>query len=220
MSDAEAAGAKIADALGLPGANATLAQLRAVPAATIVATQGAGRGTGAPIENRFRTTATVDALKAGKEIDVPLIVGTNNGEGGADSARTLVQMAAGGAPSFLYQFAYVPAWRTAEQPGGAPHSAEIPYVFASLATAATGGGARVTERDRQVSERVHACWVGFAKAKSVGKAIPCADGFSWPAYSTANDAVAVFGETPAVKQAAALPKFTPPARTAAATPAP
>jgi para-nitrobenzyl esterase len=213
LADAEAAGVKIADALGLPGADARLEGLRAVPATKIVATPGAGRGTGAPIDGRFRTIATVDALKAHKEIDVPLIVGTNNGEPGAENARTVVQMASGGAPAFLYQFAYVPDWRKAEQPNGAPHSAEIPYVFASLATSATGGGARVTDKDRQVAERVHACWVAFAKAKPVGKSIACSKAFSWPAYTSANDAVAVFHETPEVEKAAQLPKFTrPPSR--------
>lgn len=209
LADAEAAGAKIAEAVGLPGANASAAQLRAIPAAKFVATPGAGRGSGAPIDGRFRTTATVDALRAHKEIDVPLIVGTNNGEGGAEAAKTVVDLAQGGAPSFLYQFAYVPAWRTAEQPNGAPHSAEIPYAFATLNTAASGGGDKVTDHDRAVSERMHSCWVAFAKARSVGRTIACSDGFSWPAHTTANDAIAVFGETPSVKKSADLPKFVP-----------
>lgn len=216
LAAAEAAGVKIAEAVGLPGAAATAAQLRAVPADAFVGNQATRSGTGAVVDGRFRTTATVDALKAGREIDVPVIVGTNNGEGGAEAALTVAQQAARGAPSFLYQFAYVPAWRTGEQPNGAPHSAEIPYVFASLNTAATGGGARVTDHDRAVSERIHSCWVGFAKAKRVGASIPCADGFAWPAYTQAGDQVAVFGEKPAVRQAASLPKFTPrPTATAA-----
>ncbi len=219
LADAEAAGVKIAEAVGL-GPNAAIEQLRAVPAAKFVTTPNAGRGTGAPIDGRFKTTATVDALKAGKEIDVPLILGTNNGEGGADNARRVAEYGVGGAPTFLYQFAYVPAWRTKEQPNGAPHSAEIPYAFASLGTAATGGLTRVTDRDRAVSERMHACWVGFAKTKNVGKAISCADGFKWPAYSMKGDQIAVFSETPSVQQAKALPKFTPPARTGATAAAP
>lgn len=217
LADAETAGVKIAAALKMP--DATLDQLRAVPATTFVATPDAGRGTGAPIDGRFRNTATVDALTAHKEIDVPLIVGTNNGEGGAENALKVVQMAAGGAPTFLYQFAYVPEWRKGEQPNGAPHSAEIPYAFASLATSASGGGSRVTERDRQVAERMHACWVAFAKARTVGRSIPCSSSFSWPAYTEAGDEIAVFGETPSVRKAADLPKFTPPPRAAPAPPA-
>ncbi|HEY8572544.1 carboxylesterase/lipase family protein [Phenylobacterium sp.] len=210
LADAEAAGAKIAEAVGLPGAAATVEQLRAVPADKFVTTQAARSGTGAVVDGRFRTMATVDALKAGTEIDVPLIVGTNNGEGGQEPALAVVQQAADGAPSFLYQFAYVPAWRKTEQPNGAPHSAEIPYVFASLNTAATGGLSRVTDHDRAVSERIHSCWVAFAKAKPVGNSIPCAGGFSWPAYTASGDQVAVFGEAPAVQAAAKLPKYVPP----------
>lgn len=210
MAEAEAAGAKIAEALELPGASATLEQLRAVPISRFTAVRGAQRGVGAPLDGRLRQTSSADALKAGKAHDVPLIVGTNNGEGGADGARTVAQLAAKGAPSFLYQFTYVPDWRRAEQPNGAPHSAEIPYVFASLKTASTGGGDKVTDADRQIAERVHACWVGFAKMSPRGRAIPCADGFSWPAYDPKTDQAVVFGQTPALQAAASLKSYSPP----------
>jgi para-nitrobenzyl esterase len=214
LGEAEAAGVKIAEAVGLPGAEATVDRLRAVPATTFVTTPVAQRGTGAPLDGRFRKLAAADALRAGKAIDVPLIVGTNSGEGGADAARTVAGWAAGGAPSFLYQFAYVPEWRRSEQANGAPHSAEIPYAFASLDTAASGGGQRVTQKDRQVAERVHACWVGFAKARKVDRSIPCADGFSWPAYDVKSDLAMVFRDSPSVQRAASLPPFAPPQRAA------
>ena len=117
LAEAETGGAKIADALGLPGATATLAQLRAVPPP-----RSSPRPTPArhapPLDGRFRTTATVDALKAHSEIDVPLMVGTNTGEP-APTARALRSSWPPAGASFLYQFAYVPAWRTAEQPNGA-----------------------------------------------------------------------------------------------------
>jgi para-nitrobenzyl esterase len=209
LAEAEAAGVKIGDALGVPAAEATPERLRALPASAFIANKDTQRGTGAPIDGRFRTTSTIDALKAHKEIDVPLIVGSNSGEPGADSAKELASLASGGAPSFLYRFSYVPAWRTAEQPNGAPHSAEIPYAFASLSTAATGGGSHVTDHDRQVAEQMHSCWVAFAKAKSVGGGIRCANNFTWPAYTQAGDKAAVFGETPSVATAASLPKFAP-----------
>jgi para-nitrobenzyl esterase len=209
MADAEAAGAKAATALGLPGAAATADQLRALPIGAFVDNKDAQRGTGAPLDGRLRTQSTEDALKAKTAIDVPLIVGTNNGEGGADSARAVVALASSGAPAYLYQFSYVPTWRTGEQPNGAPHSAEIPYVFDSLATAATGGGAKVTDRDRQVAARIHSCWVAFAKSAAGAKALTCASGFTWPAYSAGSDQVVVFGETPKVAKAATLPPFKP-----------
>jgi para-nitrobenzyl esterase len=37
----------------------------------------------------------VDALNAGNEIDVPVTVGSNNGEGGFDGARTVAKLLAG-----------------------------------------------------------------------------------------------------------------------------
>jgi para-nitrobenzyl esterase len=192
----EEAGAKIATALGLPGASATIEQLRALTPDQMVNNTASRAGVSGVLDGKIKTVSTADALKAHSEIDVPLIVGSNSGEGGADGAKTLVDLASGGAPSFQYYFTYVPAWRTTEQPNGAPHSAEIPYAFAALATSTTGGGARVTDRDRAVSERMNNCWVAFAKMPVTSKTISCPGGFAWAARTAANDAIAVFGETP------------------------
>lgn len=210
LADAEAAGVKAGVALGLK-ADATAEQLRALPVGAFTGNAAVQRGTGAPLDGRFRTQTAEDALKAGTAFDVPLMVGTNSGEGGADNAKTVAGLAAKGAPSFLYQFAYVPDWRTAEQPNGAPHSAEIPYVFGSLATSATGGGSRVTDKDRQVAALVHSCWVAFAKAAPAAKSLKCPGGFNWPAYTAAGDQIAVFGATPRLAKAASLPPYKAPA---------
>lgn len=213
LAESEAAGVKVATGLDLT--NATADQLRAIPAARFVETQAARSGTPAPIDGRFRTIDTLSALKAHSEIDVPLIVGTNNGEPGAEGARTLAELASSGAPSFLYQFAYVPDWRKTEQPNGAPHSAEIPYAFATLKTSATGGGDKVTDKDRGVAEHMHSCWVAFAKMKGNARTLKCGDGFNWPAYTAAGDQVAVFNDTSAVAKAKALPPYVAPQRPAA-----
>jgi carboxylesterase type B len=110
----------------------------------------------------------------------------------------LVDLAAshGTAGAWQYFFAYVPPWRTAEQPKGAPHSAEIPYAWDALKTSTTGGGARVTDADRAVAKRMNSCWVAFAKAPASATSLTCADGFVWPARTAQNDAIAVFADTP------------------------
>jgi para-nitrobenzyl esterase len=209
LAKAEETGIKAATALGLPGANATLKQLRANPAKAFVDNEATRRGASGVIDGRLMKTAAGDALKSGAAIDVPLIVGTNSGESGADAARTVAGLAASGAPSYLYQFTYVPEWKKAAQPNGAPHSAEIVYVFDSWSTSISGGSS-VTANDRLVSARVHSCWVAFAKASPGAKSLNCADGFSWPAYTKENDAIAVFGEKPGVQKAASVPAYVPP----------
>jgi hypothetical protein len=66
-------GVEVATALGL-GDNATAAQLRAVSAQTLANNRRRG-SFGAPVDGNFKTTATVDALNAGTEIDVPVMIG-------------------------------------------------------------------------------------------------------------------------------------------------
>ena len=210
LAEAEATGVKMATAVGLPAQSATLDQLRAVPANTFVETEATRRGIFGVIDGRLRTTDVESSFKSGSAIDVPVIVGSNNGERGADSARTVASLTASGAPSFLYQFTYVPEWRREEQPQGAIHSAELVYVFESWATSSYGGP-KVTQREHEVSSRVHSCWVAFAKAPATAKSLQCAEGFTWPAYTNENDTIAVFGEKPTVKKAAELPVFVPPA---------
>jgi para-nitrobenzyl esterase len=218
LAGAEANGVKAATALGLPGEAASVEQLRAVPADRIVANDAVRRGTGRAVDGRFATTATVDALANGTEIDVPLILGANTGEGGFDSARRIAGLAAKGAPSYLYQFGYVPDWRAAEQPNGAPHSAELVYVFDSWATSSYGSP-KVTAKDRAVSARVHSCWVAFAKASATAKGFSCADGFRWQPYTPEGDFVARFGESPDAGKGAVIEASAP--RTGpAAAPAP
>jgi para-nitrobenzyl esterase len=210
LAAADQAGVAAATALGLDGANATMDQLRAVSAQTIVANPATGRGVASPIDGRFRTQATVDALNAGTETDVLLMVGSNNGEGGFDAARTVAKLTGdAGAASFLYQFAYVPEWRRTAQPQGAPHSAEIVYSFDSW-NFSSSGDARVNATDRAVAQRVNSCWVAFYKAARDARSLSCADGFTWPAYVAATDSAARFSERPEVVRSATLPNGPPP----------
>jgi para-nitrobenzyl esterase len=220
LAAAEKSGVETAAKMGL-GPEATLAQLRALPADVLV--KNNANGMRSVLDGTVKTVTTKEAYATGAAIKVPIIVGSNNGEGGVDGANALVNMAAAaGAPAYQYYFTYVPAWRTAEQPNGAPHSAEIPYAFAALNTSTTGGGARVTDHDREVSARMNSCWVAFAKASVTARQLSCADGFVWQARTPQNDAIAVFGERPALAQATPIIKEAlarAPARPAPGAPA-
>jgi para-nitrobenzyl esterase len=205
LAEAEKRGVDAMKAFGL-GESATAAQLRAVDASTLANTRETMNALGSPIDGRFLTIATVDALKAGSEHDVPVMVGSNNGEGGFNRARQVAAQAGdAGAGAWLYNFAYVPAWRP-EWKNGAIHSAEIMYAFNSPDTSswAKGPNGAVTAKDRAVAARVNSCWVAFFKMDPKAKSLTCADGFTWPAYTAANDAAALFGEKPSIVKASTL----------------
>jgi len=212
QADAEAAGVKAAAALGL-GEKPTMAQLRAVSAQTLVYNQATMRGLGAPIDGKFKTTTTADALNAGTEIDVPVLIGANSGEGGFDGARTIAKLAgAKGAGAWLYRFAYVPEFRKAEWKQGAIHSAEIMFAWNTLETSswAQGPGGKADAKDFAVAKRVNSCWIAFYKMDPKAKSFTCADGFTWPAYTDAGDDAAEFGETPKLVKSKTLPNGPPP----------
>ena len=197
LAKAEEAGVTAATTLGLSGADATVEQLRAIPAEKFAANREVARGVGGPIDGRFKTQATVDAFANNTANYVPLLIGSNNGEGGFDGARKVAGLMSSHAPSFLYQFGYVPNGARLAQPNGAPHSAEIVYVFDSWKYSSSGDP-RVNSTDRAVAKRVHSCWVAYAKANVKAKSLTCADGFTWKAYSEEGDDAAQFGETPSL----------------------
>lgn len=209
LEDAEKRGIELATKVGLPGANATMDQLRAVPAEKLAGNRDMARMFASPIDGRFRTKATVDAFADGTATYVPLIIGANNGEGGFDGARKVATLMSAKAPAYLYQFAYVPEWRKPDQPQGAPHSAEIVYVFDTWKYS-SARDPRVNDTDRKVAQRVNSCWVAFAKAPVNAKSLNCAEGFSWPSYSEASDDAAVFAEKPSLTKSKSLKNGPPP----------
>src|SRR4029077_15717096 len=126
---------------------------------------GAG-SIGAPLDGKFKTTSTIDALNAGTEIDVPVMVGATSGEMGFDGARTVAKLAGdSGAGAWLYHFAYVPAFRKTEWKTGAVHSAEIMFSFDSVDTAAWAHSAsgNADDADRAFAKKVNSCWIAFYK---------------------------------------------------------
>ena len=211
LAENEKRGVEAAMALGLPE-NATAAQLRAVSAQTFVANEKTRSGLSPSIDGRFRTTATVDALNAGSEIDVPVMIGSNSGEGGFDGARTIARQAGdAGAGAWLYNFAYVPAFRKNEWKKGAIHSAELMFSFDSIDTSSWGASAsgKADDADRAMAKKVNSCWIAFYKMDPKAKSLTCAGGFTWPAYTDAGDDAAQFAETPKLVKSKSVPNGPP-----------
>jgi len=85
LSQAKTAGIAIATELGLPGAAATAAQLRAVPADSLTALPDFGEP-GPVVDYELLTEPAQTAFEQGRALGVPLIIGTNSNEGSLVSA--------------------------------------------------------------------------------------------------------------------------------------
>lgn len=205
----EKAASNWATKMGLDGAKATLEELRAIPVEKFASQNETARSLGSPVDGVFKTKSTKQAFEDGTANYVPLIVGSNNGERGFNGARAVATAMSKKSPAFLYQFAYVPEWRKEEQHRGAPHSAELVYVFDSWDTTSLKADG-VQAIDRTVADRVHSCWVAFAKAPVGTKTLQCADNFSWPMFTESGDDVAKFETTPSLVKSKTLPDGPPP----------
>ncbi|HET9159863.1 MAG TPA: carboxylesterase family protein [Caulobacteraceae bacterium] len=206
LGQKEEQGVQIATKAGAPE-NATLDQLRAIPADKLLAAQ---TGASTAIDGRLVREAAYTAFQNGRAVDVPLIIGSNSyeasliaarnptpqqaadytdGSAGAP-ARFIAAHEANGAPVWLYHFSYV---RDQDRPtaAGAIHASEIPFVFDTLSRpTAYVKEPRPTENDQAMATKMHACWVSFAK---VGKPY-CAWGSEWPAYQPSTDQTMIFGD--------------------------
>jgi para-nitrobenzyl esterase len=206
LAQKEQQGVDIVTKAGAP-ADATLAQLRALPAAAILANQ---QGGSTAIDGRLVKEPAYAAFAAGRAVDVPLIIGSNSyeasliasrnptpqqaadyndGNAGAP-ARFIAARSATGAPAWLYYFSYIRDQDRGTNPG-AIHASEIPFVFDTLARpTAYVKEPKPTENDQAMATKMHACWVSFAK---VGKPA-CTWGMDWPTYQSASDQTMVFGD--------------------------
>jgi para-nitrobenzyl esterase len=227
-------GVNVANAAGLDGANATLDQLRALPAETLLNLQGEGLSlapvavAGDPVLPR----SINDIFSRGEEARLPLIIGTNSDEtsvatafgidpaviiqrtgnariairalypGVSDDsevgrqlvrdmaftapARRRAQWHARVAPMYRYYFSYLRQSERGKLPG-VPHAGEIPFVFG---TGDAVWGAAMTDADREISRKVMAYWLAFART---GK--PAVEGSpAWPAHTSRSDRVLEFGD--------------------------
>ncbi|MGH1353429.1 MAG: carboxylesterase/lipase family protein [Methyloligellaceae bacterium] len=197
LEAAEQQGVAALKTLGYPE-NISVADMRAIPAEDIIMNRGAGRGVRTILDGKVKTQSILDSFAAGNEIDVPMIIGTNSDEDRLRGTQLVATHAQSGAPVWQYFFDYVPEWRHQEQPNGAPHAAEIPYVFDTV-KADRRVGEQMTETEEAVAARIHSCWVAFAKAPLSSKTIECADGFRWPARTDENhQRIAIFQMFPSL----------------------
>lgn len=104
-------------------------------------------------------------------------------------ARWIAAQSAARQPVYLYRYGYVPEGLRG-QVQGAPHAAELAYVFDTL-DKDVRLRAPATSGDLAEAAFVHSCWVSFAKT---GKPV-CTGGPAWPAYQPAADLLYLFKET-------------------------
>jgi para-nitrobenzyl esterase len=206
LAQKEQQGVQIATKAGAP-ADATVEQLRALPAAALLASQ---TGSSTAIDGRLVKEAAYTAFRNGRAVDVPLIIGSNSyeasliasrnpspqqaadytdGSAGAP-ARFIAAHEATGAPAWLYYFSYIREQDRPTNPG-AIHASEIPFVYDTLARpTAYVKDPKPTAKDQAMATKMHACWVSFAK---VGQPL-CAWGSDWPAYQPGSDQTMIFGD--------------------------
>ena len=179
---AEHIGIQMATDLGLPGADATMEQLRKISPEAL--SKANVRGAGPVIDGRYLPELPVVAYAFDREHDVPFMVGANNGEGmrGAYD-RWAATHFSDGAPTFQYDFSFVPDRLKAKGATGAIHSAELRYVWNSLDMYPDTG---ITDDDRKVADTMHSCWVAFAFYDGKGP-LKCKDGITWPTYTPEKD---------------------------------
>ena len=75
-------------------------------------------------------------------------------------ARWIAAKTAGGAPSYLYLFSYVPEARRGKVRGAA-HGDELAYLFDGWSIMSPG--AAVTDEQRAVGRMMRSCWTFFAR---------------------------------------------------------
>jgi para-nitrobenzyl esterase len=97
------------------------------------------------------------------------------------------QVAAKGAPVYLYRFGYVMEALRGRR-AGARHGSEIPFVFENWPPV------RLTDEDRLLGRALHDCWVAFARS---GKP-DCADAPQWTPLSGNNEWM-VFDSQPGMR---------------------
>ena len=103
------------------------------------------------------------------------------GEPARMTARSFV---AKRAPTYMYQFGYVPAPVRARAPYGAGHGSEVSFVFNTL-NARWGAPAEATAEEKELARIMNTYWANFAKTGNPnGKDLPV-----WPLYDTQKEEI-------------------------------
>ncbi|HET6970833.1 MAG TPA: carboxylesterase family protein, partial [Phenylobacterium sp.] len=101
----------------------------------------------------------------------------------AEPDRAIARLhTAHGAPTWAYDFTYVPAAERARKPYGAGHTDEIRFVFGQPR-------ARFAPEDLALSEAMNTYWAAFAKTGDPA----AAGGVAWPRFEARREAEAEFG---------------------------
>jgi para-nitrobenzyl esterase len=210
---AEQTGERLAAHLGAEGADA-LTTLRAKSWEEILEASAA-------MELKFTANLSIDgwvlpqsvndAFAQGKQSDVPLIVGANQGEVG-EFTSSIPSLAASmksvSSKAYVYNFSHLPAgWR---EPGCyAFHGLELVYVFGHLdgvqgdtivflgsnASCDPTKDPQIGEADQVVAKNTMRIWTQFAKTGN-----PSVQGLvDWPAYTTDTDQYLDIGDELKVK---------------------
>tara|TARA_B100000678_G_scaffold264226_1_gene247597 strand:+ start:1679 stop:3097 length:1419 start_codon:yes stop_codon:yes gene_type:complete len=189
-ADAQRMAGEALETIGI-GPGVTADELRSISAQTFAASEPLRAGFFFTPDESFKPTSTIAALRAGEEFDVPLLVGTNRGEGGFRGARTFAALAGDtGAPAFLYRFDHTPAFRQGEWNDGPIHSAELMFTFDSIDRSSWGGD-RADAADRALADKVNGCWVAFVKMAADATSFTCAGGFAWQPYRAGGEAALI-----------------------------
>ena len=140
-------------------------------------------------EDLERLVKTVRSQNPGapNQIIYQLIASQNMMRGVQDQADRKAEQ--NGAPVFVYYFAHTVPARGGKL--GAPHTAEIPYAFDSLAHAEPLIGS-VTAREQALAEKVSLAWTNFAKSGNPSnKLMP-----DWKPYNAKERAIMVIDDQP------------------------
>jgi len=200
--NAEAAGVRVAKHLEIADDNDAVKKLRELSWEDVLEASAVMElmyAANLSIDGWVLTEAVNEVFEQGKQIDVPLIVGANEGEVG-EFTSSIPSLAANMAnvtsKAYVYNFSHLPeGWR---EPGCyAFHGLELPYVFGHLEgiTAPTiiylgersnctpSNDPKVGEDDQTVANHAMALWKQFAKTGN-----PSVDGLiEWPAYTADDD---------------------------------
>jgi para-nitrobenzyl esterase len=228
---AEAAGQRLAANLAIPEDANVLSALRAKTWQEILAAATAAAVTANLSVDGWVLPQTVnEAFAAGKQSDVPLIVGANEGEPG-EFMQSIPSLAASmqsvSSKAYVYNFTHLPlGWRAAGC--YAFHGLELPYVFGHMdglksatilflgrASCDTAADAQVGDEDTLVAQNMMKLWVQFAKTGD-----PSVSGLvDWLPYTAATDQYLDIGAALAMKSGVATAGKAA-GNAGAATPAP
>lgn len=226
LEEAEAAGERLAAKLGVDGEKNVLKALRSKSWEDILeaaAAEDVGFRANLAIDGYVLPDSVYNIFHSGRQSDVPLIVGANEGEGReltgtvpelADSMKNVSSNA------YVYVFSHVPTgWRT--QPCVAFHGLELPYVFGAIPDGiyanivfflAPGGGCSPDidpgpdEMDHVVAENTMSLWSEFAATGD-----PSVKGLVvWPPYEAETDFYLDIGYEVEVKSGVKESAVTPP----------